>query len=357
MSSLWVILQFVLVLGILIILHELGHAIASTAVGIHVEEFGLGLPPRLKKLFTFKGTEVTLNAIPFGGFVRPKGQDDASIADGMAAAAPWKRLIILLAGVAMNFIVGLLVFIIMYAAAGKPIENKILVYLTTPNTPGSTYLKANDQIVSINGKTLANIGEMQELIKANAGTEIEIGLIRNGQSKTVRLTPRVNPPENEGAIGFAPMNPNGPIRFAEAVQSGWQEFTGLFKQIFGFFGRIFKGNIDPSTDRAVGIKGMYDMFSYFNRMDKTVPASANIQAPIYRLAFVGMLSTSFGLINILPVPPMDGGQILLLLPELLFKKKFPQKIANTINSVMMLLMLMLMAYLLMMDFVNPIKLP
>ncbi len=357
MTNIWVIVQFIIVLGILVVIHEVGHALASKAVGIPVEEFGLGLPPKLIKLGTVGGTEITLNAIPFGGFVRPKGEGDETVEGGIASAAPWKRLIVLLAGVTMNFILGLSVLIIMYAAAGKPVSNKILVYQTTPNTPGAAYLLPNDQLLSINGQALNSIPEMQEIIKANAGTEVEIRLIRNGETISVRLTPRVNAPANEGSIGFAPMNPNGPVSFGEAVKSGWEDFSGFFEQIFGLIGRLFSGRTDPITDRAVGLKGMYDMFSYFNAMDKNLPASANVQAPIYRLAFVGMVSTSLGLMNILPIPPLDGGQILLLLPELLFKRKFPQKVANAINSVMMLLMLALMAYLLMMDFINPVILP
>ena len=357
MTNIWVIIQFIIVLGILVMIHEVGHALASKAVGIPVEEFGLGLPPKLLKLGNIGGTDITLNAIPFGGFVRPKGEGDDTVEGGIASAPPWKRLIVLLAGVTMNFILGLTVLIIMYAAAGKPIANKILVYETTPNSPAATYLQPNDQLLSINGLTLNSIPEMQEIIKANAGTEVEIQLLRSGETISVRLIPRVNPPANEGSIGFAPMNPNGPIGFGEAIRSGWEDFSGFFKQIFGLFGRLFSGRTDPTTDRAVGLKGMYDMFSYFNTMDENLPASANVQAPIYRLAFVGMVSTSLGLMNILPIPPLDGGQILLLLPELLFKRKFPQKVANAINSVMMLVMLALMAYLLMMDFINPVVLP
>lgn len=357
MATIWLLIQFIFVISILVAIHEAGHALASRAVGIPVEEFGFGLPPRIMNLGKIGDTQITLNAIPFGGFVRPKGEGDETVEGGMAAAPAWKRLIVLLAGVTMNFILGLSVLIFMYFAAGKPIENKILVYQTTPNTPGSLYLQPDDQVLSINGQTLNSIPEMQQIIKANAGSEVEFKLIRKGETLTVRLTPRVNPPPNEGAVGFVPMNPNGPISFAEAVRLGWQDFTGFFKQIFSLAGRLFAGRTDPTTDRAVGLKGMFDMFRYFDTMDQNLPDSANIQAPIYRLAFVGMVSTSLGLMNILPIPPLDGGQILLLLPELFFKRKFPQKVANAINSVMMLLLLSLMAYLLMMDFINPVKLP
>ena len=85
MSNIWTILQFVFFFGFLVFIHELGHMLVSKALGIEVEEFGFGYPPRLAKLFTWKGTEITLNWIPFGGFVRPKGETEANEPGGMLA--------------------------------------------------------------------------------------------------------------------------------------------------------------------------------------------------------------------------------------------------------------------------------
>ncbi len=103
MSVLLIILQVVVVIGLLVFFHELGHFLAARAVGVPIEEFGFGYPPRLAKIATWQGTEITLNWIPFGGFVRPKGEADETIEDGMAAAPAWKRLVIAAAGPVMNF--------------------------------------------------------------------------------------------------------------------------------------------------------------------------------------------------------------------------------------------------------------
>src|SRR4030043_1422295 len=105
------IVEFIFALGALIFIHEFGHFIACKLLKIEVEEFGFGYPPRALKLFTLGGTKFTLNWIPFGGFVRPKGENDPSIAGGMAAASPWKRIAVLLAGPTMNLLTAVILFI------------------------------------------------------------------------------------------------------------------------------------------------------------------------------------------------------------------------------------------------------
>ncbi len=99
-------IQFVIVLGLLLFFHEFGHFIVARLFKIEVEEFGVGLPPRLVKLFKWHGTDFTLNWIPFGAFVRPKGENDPNVKGGMAAASPWVRLAVLLGGPTMNILIG-----------------------------------------------------------------------------------------------------------------------------------------------------------------------------------------------------------------------------------------------------------
>ena len=102
---------FILALGGMIFVHELGHFIAARWAGIEVEEFGFGLPSyKLATLFTWQGTEFTLHALPLGGFVRPKGENDPNVPGGLAAANPWKRLVVLFAGPFMNLITAVIVW-------------------------------------------------------------------------------------------------------------------------------------------------------------------------------------------------------------------------------------------------------
>src|SRR5512139_2779013 len=100
------LIVFILGLAALIFIHELGHVIPARLLNVEVEEFGIDFPPRLTKLFEHKGTVFTLNWIPLGGFVRPKGENDPSVPGGLAAASPWVRLGVLVAGPMMNLLTG-----------------------------------------------------------------------------------------------------------------------------------------------------------------------------------------------------------------------------------------------------------
>ena len=116
------LLIVVLVFGGMVFLHEFGHFMAARFFNIEVEEFGFGLPPRILTMFKWKGTEFTLNALPVGGFVRPKGENDPTIPDGLAAANPWKRLGVLFAGPFMNLLTAVVVMSIIIVQEGIGVE-------------------------------------------------------------------------------------------------------------------------------------------------------------------------------------------------------------------------------------------
>jgi regulator of sigma E protease len=126
---------FVVVFAGIILIHELGHFVAARLLGINVEEFGFGLPPRLVKLFQWKGTDFTLNWIPLGGFNKLKGEDDPDIPGGMAAARPWKRILVLVAGVAMNLLTAVLVYTVLFSQVGIPDKHGVLVSLVDTGSP------------------------------------------------------------------------------------------------------------------------------------------------------------------------------------------------------------------------------
>ncbi len=356
MSFLSIILQFVIVFGLLIFFHELGHFLVSKAVGVEIEEFGFGYPPKMVKLFTWKGTDVTLNWIPFGGFVRPKGDD--LITGSMASAPAWKRLLILLSGPSANFLIGILVLIIMFAAIGTPISDQVLISEISPNSPAqAAAIQPGDIILSIDGITVDNLEHVQTLIKERLGQELEMSLLRGENTLTVSLTPRVNPPEGQGAIGIGLSNPLGPMPFPTAVSNAFKTFAFQLQQTIMLPVNLIKGSISSEEARIVGIKGIFDMFSNATAMDASSPVAAAAPLPFYRMSLISTVSIALGLTNLLPIPALDGGQILLLLPELFFKKRIPQRIVNTLNSVFFFLLIILMVYITVQDFLNPIFQP
>ncbi len=358
MDIAWIIAQFVIILGLLIFFHELGHFLASKALGIPVLEFGFGYPPRMVKLFTWKGTDVTLNWIPFGGFIRAKGETDDDVEGGMAASPAWKRLIILLSGPTMNFIIGILVLIVMYVSLGVPASNQAMVTEIAANSPANmAQIQPGDIILSINDLEVDGIENLQKMILASVGEEITLEVERGETLLTVVLTPRVNPPEGEGAIGVGLSNPLKPMPFFTAIGYSFETAYMQGKETLMLPINLIKGAIPASDARIVGFKGIFDIYNQADQMDQETAMVTAQPLPVFRLSVIAMISIAFGITNLLPIPMLDGGQILFLLPELLFKKALPRKAVNVINSVFFMLLILLMVYITIQDFINPIFKP
>jgi len=143
-------LVFVGVFAGVVLIHELGHFVAARLLKVDVEEFGIGLPPRALTLFRWKGTAFTLNWLPLGGFVRPKGENDPSVEGGLAASNPWVRLGVLFAGSFMNLLAGVLVNSMLFAQMGVPDMTSVMLYEVSPNSPAEQAgLQAEDLILDI----------------------------------------------------------------------------------------------------------------------------------------------------------------------------------------------------------------
>ena len=218
-----VILQFILAIASLILIHEIGHFIAAKIAGIEITEFGIGFPPRIFKLFEYKGTEYTLNWIPLGGFVRPKGMLDPDEPGGLGAAKPLRRIFFYLAGSTMNFIAGFIMFSIIFSQLGEPIPDQILITKVASNSPAAfAGIEAGDLIRSLNGEPLDSTHELLAITQENLGDEMVVAFTRNDIEYNVTLIPRVSPPEGEGAMGIQMTNLSKPIPWTEAFSLGAQ---------------------------------------------------------------------------------------------------------------------------------------
>ena len=133
----WVLIQFLLMFSLILFLHESGHFIAAKAFGVEVEEFGFGLPPRIVKLFSWKGTDFTLNWLPIGAFVKPRGEFDdesAMMEGGFKSVGPWKQLIIYFAGPLMNLLTLVVVLLIIAQLVGIPNTSVVLIDRVLPDS-------------------------------------------------------------------------------------------------------------------------------------------------------------------------------------------------------------------------------
>ncbi len=352
------IIQFILVLGVLIFAHEFGHYIMSKIFKIEVEEFGFGFPPKIVKLFTFQETDFTLNAIPFGAFVRPKGENDPEVAGGMAAANPWKRLGVLFGGPVMNLLVGFVLFTILFIRLGVPDPKIVQIQDIVKNSPAQTAgILPGDQIDTAGGVSVTSMESIQKVIQNNLGKEISIGLTRNGVSVTVSVTPRLDPPEGEGPLGIVMTNPTRMISVWESIPMAAQSVAELSKQTVLTPIRLIRGELKGDNARVVGPIGIFSIYRIANERDVEAQSSPTPQPTAAVLTFVAYISVALGITNLLPLPALDGGRIIFVIPELLFRKRVPAKYENVVHMFGFIALLLLMAIITMQDIFNPIQLP
>ncbi len=355
MSNIWTILQFVFFFGFLVFIHELGHMLVSKALGIEVEEFGFGYPPRLAKLFTWKGTEITLNWIPFGGFVRPKGETEANEPGGMLAAPKWKRFLILVAGATMNFIFGIILLIVMFSVAGGQDTSKVMVQEIAPNSPAQVAgLAVGDVITRVGDYDIASFDDISTATSQYLDQTVAVSFLRDGVNQTIELVPRSKPPENEGAIGVSITYPVISLPFGQSVVQAFKTFWLQVETTLMIPVNLIRGAISSAEARIVGIKGIYDMFSSAAQMDQTSVVTGVSGFPIYRLSIISMISIAVGITNLLPIPALDGGQILFLVIEAITRKRIPDKVALAINNIFFYALILLMVFITIQDFRNPI---
>jgi len=335
------LLQFILGLAALIFIHELGHFAAARLLNVGVEEFGIGFPPRAVKLFEYKGTIYSLNWIPLGGFVRLKGENDPDVPGGFASASPWVRLGILFAGPAMNLMVGIVLVVSLFYMRGEPTEQTVFITEISSGSPAETAgLLPGDYFVTVNGDTVDYIPTLQDLIQSNLGEPVDLLMNRSGENLIFTIIPRADPPEGEGEMGVVLSSDLQPIGLFTAVSRGVGATYDYVYAVFSIPVRIFKGEASAEEGRLVGYKGMYDIYQ-------------RVQA----MWFFAMISISLGIMNLLPIPALDGGRILLTLPEIIIRRRIPAQYETAIHMIGFAALLLLLIYINIQDFVNPIVLP
>lgn len=360
---------FILVLGGMIFVHELGHFIAARWAKVEVEEFGFGLPSyKLATLFTWQGTEFTLHALPLGGFIRPKGENDPTVPGGLASANPWKRLVVLFAGPLMNLITAVIVFSFLIASEGIPVPGSIKIDSVAENSPAQAAdIQSGDILLAINGEKVIEVQAAIDIIQANLDKPVKLLIDRNGEEVTVIAMPLSSRMKSEGALGVGLGYPTRPATFVESIGGGFA-ITGLQAATIVYLPvALIQGVIAPEDARFIGFKGIFDMFDVAVEEDvtsrqevaaaQTSGAATNTRPTNWTLNLIGVLSISLGVLNLFPIPALDGGRILFTLPEILFHKRIPAQWENAVNGIAMLLLITLMLFVNVMDFVNPAQIP
>ncbi len=365
------IIQFILAFALMMFLHELGHFLVSKLFGIEVEEFGIGLPPRICKLFTWKGTEFTWNLLPFGAFIRPKGEFEDGIDNSLRSAPAWKQICVLLAGPLMNLLTAALIFAVMLGQYGKPDYSTVILDEVQPDSPAETAgMLPGDQLIKIGDTEINDYELVTPAVHSNLDQPTPVTVLRNGELVDLTVIPLSDPPEGRGAMGVLITYAVTDMSVREALQGGFESMAYMTKQYLIGLGQMISGKVQMGVESIVGPVGMYSYYQEAAEVDeenaaiieernqeKEAAGVQNVQRTAsnsgsswtMRLNFMGLIAVCLGVTNLFPIPALDGGRILFLLPELLFKKKIPLKVETAFNGVCMTLLVLLMAVVMFKD--------
>ncbi len=353
------ILEFVLAFGVLVFIHEFGHYITAKLSGIEVEEFGFGYPPRIIKMFRWKGTDFSINWIPFGGFCRMKGENAADMSPGsFAAAKPWRRLITLLGGAFMNLLLGFILVIILFMRMGSYDTTRVAVTDVAAGSPAAAAnIQVGDIITKVNDGNVTSMDTLSALVANNLEKDTQLTLQRGDETLIVDLVPRSEPPEGQGAMGVTISYPTVEVTFWQAVPAAFLSTLDQGVQLITLPVKLITGEIETADTRMVSVVGLYNIYEQVKTEDSTT-ATENPEAKnLYILSYLATLSIALGYTNLLPIPAIDGGRILFLIPELLFHKKVKPELESRVHLIGFSLLLLLMVVLVINDIVNPISLP
>ncbi|EKE10904.1 MAG: hypothetical protein ACD_15C00179G0003 [uncultured bacterium] len=371
------IIVFIIILGVLIFVHELGHFLTARRNGVKADEFGFGFPPRMAGFFQDEKTKkykfvwgnkdiqssntiYSINWIPLGGFVKIKGEDGAGTKekDSFASKKAWPRIKILAAGVIMNFVLAwlLLSFSLMIGAPetiegnrSDVADTKIQINEVVSGSPAEDAgMKIGDEILKKNIQAdFKNVEEVQDFINKNKGKEIEFNIRRGNEIIKIKSVPRENIPEGEGALGIS-LAQTTIVKYPifKALRTGalevYQLTIAILVALGGIIASLFSGKgVGAEVSGPIGI-------AILTKQVATLGLT-------YILRFAALLSINLAIINALPIPALDGGRILFILIEKIKGSPISQETEQKFHTIGFILLILLMILVTLRDVVKIIK--
>lgn len=333
------LLAFFFMLGVIIMIHEAGHFMAARAFGVYCHEFSFGFGPVLWQK-QGKNTLFSIRAFPIGGYVSMAGETDYpeessendEESDFWLSKVPeneklnhkpiWQQIIVMIAGVAMNFLLALVLMVgIIQAQGAVSVPAEPIIYEVLDNTPAAKAgLASGDRILKIiasDGTTLepTTQNELSQFIQFNSG-QSTLEILRGDETFTTTIQPELDEESQSYLMGYTTQNQVRKVNFFEAIQEGIKRLKDTVVLVFESFGQLFKGKGVESLSGPVGIYKVTDRVVSYGLLPY--------------LSLCAMISLNIGIFNLLPIPALDGGRVLILLLEGLFKRKVPVKIVEGI---------------------------
>lgn len=326
----WPYLVAVLLFLVLIIIHEFGHFIAAKLMGVRVNEFAVGFGP---KLFAFKGkeTKYAFNLIPLGGYCAMEGEDETS-SDNRAFCnkAPFKRFLIVIMGATFNLILGFIIVAIILAPAERFASTTVARFEENAKSQ-QTGLMENDQIIAVDGRRIWTTYDLSYAFTNIEDGKVDITVKRDGQKKTLKDV-TFNVKEEEG-INYLALDFK--VYGIEKTLPSYIKQTA--KTSISYCAVIWRSLIDM-------LAGKYGISAISGPVGVTVAISSAAKASLANLLpIMAIISINLGIFNLLPIPALDGGRLVFILFEMIFRKPVPQKYESMVHGIGMAILLIFMA--------------
>ena len=339
------ILVAIVVFILFIFSHELGHFLLAKKNGIGVTEFAIGMGPTLM-YFDKKETRYSLKLIPFGGFCQMVGELEDDSADmpenSFNSKGPWARLSVILAGPIFNFIFAWLLALLVIGSVGIDYPKASGVMPGLPCEAAG--IQAGDQIVQINDKKIVLCREMQMYLMLHRGEPLTITYEREGERRTVSVDPVYSEEDGRYLIGLQYQNIRTPVSLGEAIRYSLYEVKYVIDYTLTSLRMLVTGQVGMGeVSGAVGIVDTLDTIVDETKDDGAYMVFLNLAN------FCILLSANLGVVNLLPIPAMDGGRVLFILIEIVRGKPVDREKEGMVHTVGMVLLMVLMVVLLFND--------
>ena len=335
----------ILIFGFLIFIHEMGHYLTARAFGVTIREFSIGMGPKMVT-YTSKKTNIkySLGVFPFGGYVSMVGEDEESDdPNALSKKAAWKRAIIVSAGAVMNLLLGFVLSLAMVlgsSALGSTVVSDFRAdkFYTDNNftDKSSTVLQIGDEILKINGHRVHTADDLQYEIQHEGGAEIPVTVRRGGEVMT--LSVRFPTITESGVVFGIPdfyVEPEAK-NLGNVLKHSYYQARSTVKMVFDSFGDLLAGKY--GFEAVSGPVGVADAISD--------AAANNIWQLIY---LVTVITVNLGIVNLFPFPALDGGRLVFILIEMIFRRPVPQKYEGIVHLVGIILLMLLMVVVLFKD--------
>lgn len=344
------IIIFILVLGILVFVHELGHFLFAKLFGVRVDEFGFGYPPKMFQFGTFKGTKLTVNWIPFGGFVKIFGEND----DGTELTEDekkvslihkprWQQLLVMFGGILFNVVFAWMLLSSLYVAGvTAPIdtapvgyefqESQLIISGVLADSPAQDagilpgdeikeYLDAQSlETVTVSDETIVDVAAFVNAA-GGKGHEVQFIVLRDSQLEIITMLPQEGVTENSFGVGVN-IDRVGKVQLPihQALWYGAKNTARFTNVIVQGFGQLITGQI--SADNVSGPVGIVKQVGEASRVGFS-----------YLVGFTALLSLNLAVLNLVPFPALDGGRMLIIIIESIIRKRLKPSVVNWVNAI------------------------